>query len=141
MCFYQISINIFLNIKVKGFHLLSNIQILQLVSFAFLMSIGQILFKKTAMSMSSVEAQGLLEGILKALTIPWLYLALITYGMATIFWLYLLQRIPLTIAYPFSALAMIIVPVLAMLIFGESLSFSYWVALILIISGIAIIGY
>jgi len=121
--------------------MISTIQILQLVSFAFLMSMGQILFKKTAISMSAHEAQGLLEGVLKAITIPWLYFALITYGIATILWLYILQRIPLSIAYPFSALAIVIVPIFAMFLFGERLSFSYWVAIILIVSGVAIISH
>lgn len=104
------------------------------------MSIGQILFKKTALSMSSLGALGLIDGVLKAIFIPWLYMALCVYGLATIFWLYLLQRIPLTIAYPFSALAMIIVPILAIFIFGDKLSFSYWIGLFLIVSGISIIA-
>ena len=120
--------------------MLSYIQILQLVSFAFLMSLGQILFKKTALSISSLGALGLIDGIMKAIYIPWLYMALCVYAFATVFWLYILQRIPLTLAYPFSALAMIIVPILAMVLFGERLNFSYWLGLLLIISGIIIIG-
>ncbi len=120
--------------------LLTYIQILQLVSFAFLMSLGQILFKKTALSMSSLGALGLIDGIIKAISIPWLYLALSVYGLATIFWLYILQRIPLNLAYPFSALAMAIVPILAWFIFGERINFSYWVGLLLILTGIIIIG-
>ena len=121
--------------------MLTYIQIIQLVSFAFLMSLGQILFKKTALSISSTEAMGLFEGIIKALSIPWLYFALTTYAFATVFWLYLLQRIPLTIAYPFSALAMVIVPVLAAFVFGERLTISYWIALSLIVSGIIVMAH
>ena len=120
--------------------MLNYIQILQLVSFAMLMSVGQILFKKTALSMSSNEALSLFDGIIKAISIPWLYLALCVYGIATVFWLYLLQRIPLNLAYPFSALAMVIVPILAMFLFGERISASYWIGLVLILSGIIIIG-
>ena len=118
-------------------------QILQLVSFACLMSLGQILFKKTAMSISALnsnEAMGLVEGILKALTIPWLYCALAVYGCATIFWLYLLQRIPLSLAYPFSALAMVIIPIMAFLLFNETLSLSYWGGMFLILIGLYIIA-
>jgi len=121
--------------------LLTYVQIIQLVSFAFLMSLGQILFKKTALAISSTEAMGLIEGIIKALSIPWLYLALTTYAFATVFWLYLLQRIPISIAYPFTALAMVIVPIIAFFVFGERLTISYWVALSLIISGIIVIAH
>jgi drug/metabolite transporter (DMT)-like permease len=123
---------------------LSYIQVLQLISFAFLMSGGQVLFKKTALSISAglnnENSLGLIEGILKAATIPWLYMALFTYGIATLFWLYILQRIPLTLAYPFSALAMIIVPILAIFLFGEKLNWSYWIGIIFIFIGITIIA-
>ena len=121
--------------------MLNYIQILQLVSFAMLMSLGQILFKKTALSMSSNEALSLFDGIFKAISIPWLYMALFVYGIATVFWLYLLQRIPLNLAYPFSALAMVIVPILAMYLFGERLNLSYWLGLSLIVSGIIVIAH
>ena len=120
--------------------MLNYIQILQLVSFAMLMSVGQILFKKTALSISSNEALSLFDGVIKALSMPWLYLALCVYGIATIFWLYLLQRIPLSLAYPFTALAMVIVPILAMYLFGERVNFSYWIGLVLILAGIIVIG-
>ena len=67
-------------------------------------------------------------------------MALFTYGIATLFWLYILQRIPLTLAYPFSALAMIIVPILAIFLFGEKLNWSYWIGIIFIFIGITIIA-
>ena len=120
--------------------MLSYIQVLQLVSFAMLMSLGQVLFKKTALTISSNEALSLFDGIFKAMFIPWLYMALSVYALATVFWLYLLQRIPLSLAYPFSALAMVIVPILAMYLFGERVNFSYWLGLVLIVSGIIIIA-
>ena len=124
--------------------MLTYIQILQLLSFTFLMSLGQILFKKTALSislsMSSNNSLGLVEGLIKALSVPWLYMALCVYALATVFWLYLLQRIPLSIAYPFSAFAMVIVPIVAVLIFGERLTWSYWTGVLFIIIGIFIIA-
>ena len=126
---------------VLGVLLLTYIQIIQLISFALLMSLGQILFKKTALSLSSTNTLSLIDTFLKALTSPWLYMALITYGLATICWLYILQRVPLTIAYPFSALAMCIVPVIAIILFGERINASYWIGLSLIIIGIITIAH
>tara|TARA_B100000401_G_C52802422_1_gene719302 strand:+ start:536 stop:952 length:417 start_codon:yes stop_codon:yes gene_type:complete len=128
----------------REYFLLTYIQIAQLFAFALLMSLGQILFKKTAMSLSNnikpEDALGLTEGIIKAMSTPWLYCALFTYGLATIFWLYILQRIPLPLAYPFSALAMVIVPVAATFIFGDKLTWSYWLGVCLIFSGIVVIA-
>ena len=124
--------------------MLTYIQILQLLSFTFLMSLGQIFFKKTALSISlsmgSNNSLGLIDGLIKALSVPWLYIALCVYALATVFWLYLLQRIPLSLAYPFSAFAMVIVPIAAVLIFGERLNWSYWVGASFIIIGIIIIA-
>ena len=125
--------------------MLNYIQILQLISFTFLMSLGQVLFKKTAVTLSvSMASQnnplGLIEGIMKALSVPWLYMALCVYAMATVFWLYILQRVPLSLAYPFSALAMVIVPVIAIYLFGEKLSWSYWIGVFFIFTGIIIIA-
>ena len=122
--------------------MLTYFQILQLVSFTVLMSIGQILFKKTALFLveNSNEGLSLLDGIFKALTVPWLYMALCVYAMATICWLYILQRIPLSLAYPFSALAMIMVPIIAVYLFGERLTWSYWIGVLFIFTGIIIIA-
>jgi len=108
------------------------------------MSLGQILFKKTALTISAVnneKALGLFDGITKALTIPWLYSALLVYAFATMFWLYILQRIPLSLAYPFTALALIIVPIFASLIFSEQLTWSYWIGIIFVITGLVIISH
>ena len=124
--------------------MLSYLQILQLISFSLLMSCGQILFKKTALSLAGERdpniVYGVVEGFIRALSNPWLYLALIVYASATLFWLYILQRIPLPQAYPFTALAMVIVPILAMYLFGERVNFSYWIGLVLILAGIIVIG-
>ena len=121
--------------------MLTYFQIVQLVSFTFLMSLGQIFFKKTALSLAvnSDEGLSLLDGIFKALLVPWLYMALCVYGIATIFWIYILQRIPLSLAYPFSALAMIMVPIIAVYLFGERLTWSYWIGVLFILTGIIII--
>ena len=122
--------------------MITYIQILQLVSFTILMSLGQILFKKTALSLAAHpnESLGLFNGIIQALTVPWLYMALCVYGMATICWLYILQRIPLSLAYPFSALAMVMVPIIAVYLFGERLTWSYWIGVLFIFTGIIIIA-
>ena len=118
------------------------IQVIQLIGFTFIMSMGQLLFKKTALTISenTTNTAGLIEGVSRAIQTPWLYLALTTYALATVLWLYILQRIPLNLAYPFSALAVAIVPILAIFIFGERVSTSYWIGLSLILTGTIIIG-
>ena len=77
---------------------------------------GQLLFKQAA---AALPAEPVLADWL---TNPWLYAALGLYGAMTILWIWILRHAPLSIAYPFMALAFIIVPLLARLVFGEPLS-------------------
>ena len=117
----------------------------QLIIFALIMSTGQFLFKKTAISLNDLNVShstslNLFDNISRLIQVPWFYIAIILYAFATLFWLYILQRIPLSVAYPFTATTMIWVPLMANLFFEEKLSYSYWMGAILIISGIAIIS-
>ena len=124
--------------------MLTLLNIAQLFLFTCLMSLGQILFKKTALTLaagsSTQQGLSLVDGILKALTVPWLYLALTVYAIATVFWLYLLQRIPLSLAYPFSAIAMVLVPIAAVLLFEEKLTIFYWLGVFFILLGMFFIA-
>lgn len=122
---------------------LSLFYVIILVSFAFLMSVGQLLFKKTAVTVLTSSEAGpanIIEGFIRALQTPWLYSALVVYFFATLTWLYILQRVALSTAYPFTALAMVIVPLLAVFLFGEKLSLQFWIGASLIILGIFIIA-
>ena len=125
--------------------MLSIIHIVQLILFALMMSTGQFLFKKTAISIETINSPipvsfGLIDGLFRALHVPWFYMAIFLYSLATLFWLYILQKVPLSIAYPFTATTMIWVPLIANIFFGERLTYSYWMGILLIVSGIAIIG-
>ena len=125
--------------------MLPTIQMIHLVLYALIMSTGQFLFKKTAISLNNMnnlapEPLNLFDGLSRVIHVPWFYCAIFLYAFATFFWLYLLQRIPLSLAYPFTATTMIWIPLIAYLFFGEKLTYSYWMGVILIISGIAIIG-
>ncbi len=108
-------------------------QYLYLVLFAFLLSTGQILFKKAAL----VDQGG---GLFAALTNYWLLLALILYAIATVLWIWLLRTVPLSIAYPFTALGFILVPLAATLVFGEELGWRFAIGSFLVITGIVVIN-
>ena len=109
------------------------------------MCLGQILFKKTATEIKPIfdhfHEIGVIKLFFSLVTIPYFCIALLVYALATFYWLYLLQKIPLSIAYPFTALAMVIIPVLSIIIFNEKLSLSYWMGAILIVAGICVISF
>lgn len=99
-------------------------------------SIGQILFKLASPYFPSVLSW---SSLFSFLFNKYLFSALIIYGFATILWVYALRLVPLSIAYPFMALAFIIVPVLGMIFLNEPFHWRMLMGAGLIIIGLIII--
>ena len=95
-------------------------------------SIGQILFKKAATSIS--DASQWQHWVFNG----WLIAALALYGITTLVWIWVLRHAPLHIAYPFMALAFLIVPTLGWLFLDESIRIATLVGGVLILAGITI---
>lgn len=104
-----------------------------LALFSLLLSMGQILFKKAAIVSNLTPG---LAGFVN----PWLMGAVCLYGLTTILWVWILKTVPLSIAYPFSALGFVLVPLAATYFFGETISIKYIVGGCMIVAGILIIG-
>ena len=95
-------------------------------------SLGQILFKKAAASIADATQwqQWVFNG--------WLVTALALYGITTLVWIWVLRHAPLHIAYPFMALAFLIVPCLGWLFLGEPIHVQTLVGGALILAGITL---
>jgi drug/metabolite transporter (DMT)-like permease len=65
-------------------------------------------------------------------------LALTIYATATILWILALKRVELSVAYPFMALAFVIVPIAGFVFLGESLTIKTFLGAALIIAGLII---
>ena len=112
---------------------LSLAQLIGLVTFALSMATGQVLFKLGA---TRVAPASDLDGWISLIFQPIVITALALYGAATFLWLWLLQKIPLTTAYPFAALAFILVPFGGWLFFDESVNIKYMGGVSLILAGV-----
>ena len=117
----------------KVMYVINFVDVVKLCGFSLMLSLGQILFKFSAKSMPSLLS---VEGMKAAMVNLWLWAALVLYGLATVLWIVILQKIPLSKAYPFVALGFAVVPIAAHFLFGEPLSFKYAVGSLLIMSGI-----
>ena len=116
---------------------------IQLSLFVTLMCMGQILFKMTAIKLSETNKETkneILNLFSTVIQIPYFLLALIVYAIATFYWLYILQKVPLTLAYPFTALAMVIIPIASYYLFEEQITYFYWIGAFFIFLGIIIIS-
>lgn len=95
-------------------------------------SIGQLLFKKAALVMQG--SNGLADWLFNG----WLIAAFALYGFTTLLWVWILKHVPLHQAYPFMALAFLIVPLLGHFVLGESVSVKVILGGLLIMVGVVI---
>lgn len=97
---------------------------------------GQILFKMTAICIQGLPVVSILADWR---TITIFGTALGIYAAATLLWVLALRDLSLSYAYMFMSLSFVIVPLAAVLLFGERFSTSYLVGSALIICGLLII--
>lgn len=100
-------------------------------------SIGQVLFKLASPSFPQAITAG---SIMAFVFNKYLFSALVIYGLATFLWVYALKLVPLSVAYPFMALAFVIVPLLGVVFLNEPFNLRNIFGTMLIISGILVIG-
>jgi undecaprenyl phosphate-alpha-L-ara4N flippase subunit ArnE len=110
-------------------------QFLELLSFPVAIAIGQILFKRAAREVSSASGAA---WMLEVARLPTMWLALALYGAATVLWVRILATVPLSRAYPFMALAFILVPAGGYVFFQESITARYVIGAALIVIGVIV---
>ncbi len=93
---------------------------------------GQILFKLSATSLHKTG------NLFDPGTLMTLFSAFALYGVTTLAWVWVLQKIELGKVYPLMALAFVLVPIGSYFIFGEKFQSQYFVGVAVIIAGIII---
>lgn len=108
--------------------------IIQIIAFlcVFGIAIGQILFKLSANSL------GVTGSFFAPKTAAILLIALSLYGVSTLAWIWVLQKIELGRVYPFMAMAFVLVPFGSYIFFGEKFHYQYFVGVALIVVGIIV---
>ena len=108
--------------------------LVQIIAFLCVLgvAIGQILFKLSA---NSLDQTGSYFAPRTALI---LFLALALYGVSTLAWIWVLQKVELGRVYPFMALAFVLVPLGSHFILGERFQSQYFVGIALIMIGIIV---
>lgn len=111
---------------------------LGLILFTVLLAIGQVAFKKIGTSIHGDSVMAALAAMLRS---PLLYVALAIYAVATLLWIFLLSRVPLSQAYPWVAVTIFIVSLLGWWLFHERPSPIFWLGLLLVMAGIVLTQY
>lgn len=96
------------------------------------LAVGQILFKASSLALSQAETFFNVKVMIS------LFAAMCLYGITSIAWVWVLQKVDLGKVYPLMALAFVLVPIGSHLVFGERFQLQYFVGVILIVLGIFI---
>ena len=113
---------------------------LLLVSVVFAVA-GQLTLKSAMDSIGRIgKASQLSETALRALKEPLLWMGLALFGISALFWLVVLSRVRLSVAYPIVGISYILIVLLARFRLHEHVPTLRWIGVSVIALGIAIIG-
>lgn len=94
---------------------------------------GQVLLK---IAMKQLPKFSWSWGYFKCVLTDWWFAAMgLSFGIATILWLYILKHYPFSQAYPMTALGYVFGMVAAILVFGEQVPAMRWIGVVLIVVG------
>lgn len=116
--------------------------VLLLVSVGFAIA-GQLTLKSAMTQIGrigSAEVQAAGQTVSRAIREPRLWAGLALFGISSIFWLVVLSRIPLSVAYPFVGVSYIIIVLLSRYVLHEHVPLLRWLGVVIVATGIAIIG-
>lgn len=99
----------------------------------FFLAGGQVLLKLAMQQLGKFEWTW---SYFKTVLVDWWLLACgISFGAATVLWLYILKKYPFSQAYPLTSLSFVFGMISAWLVFGEAVPLSRWIGLILVVGG------
>lgn len=99
----------------------------------FLAIVGQFLLKKGVVS---ADLAPTIKSVSKTIFSPLVLAGFISYGISSIIWLFVLQKFPLSIAYPALSLTYVAIVILSILIFKEPFTIYKSAGIIFIILGV-----
>jgi len=101
---------------------------------------GQLLMKKGMMVFGTFPASQLLIKIIPIFMNPYVFFGFACFGLSSIFWLVVLSRLQISLAYPMVSVAYVLVAIFSWIFFKEDLTFVRWLGIAVIIFGVFLIS-
>jgi multidrug transporter EmrE-like cation transporter len=105
--------------------------------------VGQLMLKSAMTQVGRLgyaEVAAPLDTVARALREPRLWVGLTLFGVSAVFWLVVLSRLPLSVAYPALGISYVAVVLLSRLILHEHVPLLRWIGVLVVALGIALIG-
>jgi multidrug transporter EmrE-like cation transporter len=115
---------------------------LLVVSVSFAVA-GQLTLKAAMDSVGRIGAREVSDAgatIARAAKEPKLWVGLFLFGVSALFWLVVLSRVPLSIAYPFVGISYVLVVLFARIFLDEHVPITRWIGVGIVALGIVIVG-
>lgn len=96
---------------------------------------GQVLWKTGVAKLSLHN----MSSAFLALFSPWIFAGIVLYALATVVWIYLLSKMPISMLYPMQSLAYLATVLIAVLVFHEHVSVWRWTGVIVILFGVVLV--
>lgn len=104
---------------------------LLVAGMVFSMTLAQLFFKMAGLF--SLEYSDLVNSWLFN---PWVFASFAATTIAMFFWLFALKRLPLSSAYPWTAVVYVLTPLASMYLFDDHLSLSFFIGMSMILFGV-----
>jgi drug/metabolite transporter (DMT)-like permease len=102
-----------------------------------LLVVGQVVWKIGLEKVGGLGAHNALQVLFS----PLILLGIAIYGVATVVWLYVLSRLPLSLAYPLQSLAYVFALLIAFFLFKEGIPVNRWIGAAVILAGITVMSW
>ncbi|EJY56029.1 hypothetical protein URH17368_1422 [Alicyclobacillus hesperidum URH17-3-68] len=81
-----------------------------------------------------------IRSIVVAMFSPWVIAGIVLYVVATVIWIFLLNKLSLSLLYPLQSLAYVLAILVSMFVFHEHIPALRWVGVGVILAGVALIA-
>lgn len=109
-------------------------QLLLLLLVSMLTCVGQVAQKQAVVNWQGNEVNKM------ASAIRWLVLAIFMLGLGMLFWLKLLESMPLSIAYPMLSINFVLITLIGQFVYHEQTGLNHWLGVAAIMFGILLMS-
>lgn len=104
--------------------------------------IGQVLMKTGMLQIGSYSLfqKNIIFQYIKIFLNPFVFLGLVAYFISTVFWLYLISKVPLNFAYPMLSISYILVAMASYFLFKEAIHPINWLGILVIMIGVILVA-
>ncbi len=81
-----------------------------------------------------------LKSVIVAMFSPWIIGGIVLYVVATVIWIFLLNKLSLSLLYPLQSLAYVLAIVVSIVVFHEHIPPLRWVGVAIILAGVSLVA-